>query len=214
MIILHNYWRSSAAYRVRIGLHLKDLAFTPVAVNLLAGEQSGEAYRALNPQGLVPFLQDGETALAQSLAILEWLDETYPHRPLLPPKPTARAVVRSMAQLLACEVNPLGNLRVLNRLRSDFAATDEQVAAWVRHWLSAGLSALETMLEAHAGAYCFGDLPGLADCVLIPVGYGADRWGLDLGPFPNAARIIDHARRDPAFVAAHPDNQPDTPKPA
>jgi maleylpyruvate isomerase len=208
---LHGYWRSGAAYRVRIGLNLKGLAYDHVPVNLLEGEQAAPAYRALNPLALVPTLEAGGLALTQSLAILEWLDEIHPQPPLLPGAPADRAIVRAMAAIIACDTAPLNNLRVLSRLRTDFAADEQQVAGWIRPWIAGGLGALEAMAVRHAGRFLFGDTPGIADCCLIPQLYSAARFEVDLTPYPSLLRVRANADALEAFAEAHPSRQPDAP---
>ena len=207
--VLHSYWRATAPYRVRIGLNLKGLAYDYAPVDLAAGDQRSEAYRRLNPQGLTPALEtDDGRVLTQSLAILEWLEEVHPVPPLLPADPYDRAVVRAMAGLVACDIHPLNNLRVqqqLARMGQDEAAR----LAWTQRWITDGFSALEPMIARHTAGFCFGAEPGLADCLLIPQVYSAERYEVDLAPYPAiraaAARCAEH----PAFQAAHPDRQPD-----
>ena len=214
-LILHDYWRSSAAYRVRIALHLKGLSFEQRAVNLVrdGGEQHGAAYRALNPQGLVPALVHNGRVLTQSLAICEYLDEVFPETPLLPAQARERAGVRALALLVACDIHPINNLRVQQRLRGTFGADDEAVVEWMNHWVSAGFRALEQRLERdYEGAkYCTGDSPGLADCCLVPQVYNAERYHCDLRPFPRIRSVAARCRELPAFAAAAPESQPDAP---
>lgn len=209
---LYSFWRSSAAYRARIGLALKGLAYDYAAVNLLAKEQSGPPYRAVHPQGLVPALEADGAIIPQSLAILEWLEETHPEPTFLPRKPADRAIVRAMACAVACDIHPLNNLRVLRHLRSAFGADDNALAAWQTHWISAGFDALEAMVATHGGAWCFGDAPTLADICLVPQIANAGRVNLDMRPWPRLAAIDERARRHPAFAAAAPQNQPDAPR--
>lgn len=209
MIRLHGYWRSGTSYRVRIALGLKGVAFEQVAVNLLAGDQRGEAYRALNPQGLVPALEVDGAALTQSPAILEWLEERYPDPPLLPTSVNDRAMVRAMAALIGCEVHPLNNLRVLNALKSYATGNADAVTLWTERWIRDGFAALETMIARHGGLYAFGTQPTLADCYLVPQVYSAERFGVDLTPYPHLLAAAERARALPAFAAAHPDRQPD-----
>ena len=206
---LHGYWRSGTSYRVRLALALKRLDYEQVTHDLRSGAQRADAYRALNPQGLVPALDTGDAVLTQSPAILEWLEEVYPDPPLLPAGATDRAVVRAMAATVACDIHPLGNLRVLNALRADFAADAEAVTRWIARWIGDGFAALETMVERHGDGFAFGDRPTLADCHLVPQVYAAERFAVDLSPYP---RLVDAARRTaalPAATAAHPDRQPD-----
>ena len=215
---LYSYWRSSAAYRVRIGLHLKGLSFETTPVHLVrdGGEQHGAAYRALNPQELVPCLLDGERVLSQSMAIMEYLDETRPAPALLPTDPAGRARVRALAQVLACDVHPVGNLRVLQYLESALGASEAQRGEWSRHWIATGFAALEAMLADHpaTGIYCHGDTPGLADACLVPQVYNALRWKLPLDAYPTIQRIHAACNDLEAFRHAAPEAQPDAPVPA
>jgi maleylpyruvate isomerase len=211
--ILHGYWRSTASYRVRIALNLKGVAHDQHTLDLRQGAQRSDGYLTLNAQGLVPALEIDGTVLTQSLAILEWLDEIHPAPPLLPSTPQARAVVRAMAGAIASDIHPLNNLRVLNALRSDFAATDTQVQAWIARWIVEGFGALERLVEHHGGAFAFGEFPTLADCCLVPQIYSAQRFAVDLTPFPRLVAVGAHALALPAFAAAHPDRQPDADPP-
>jgi maleylpyruvate isomerase len=212
-LVLHGYWRSSASYRVRIALNLKGLPYRQAPVNLLAGEQRGEEYRALNPQGYVPTLVvRGRRRLTQSLAILEWLEEAHPLPALLPEGADERAVVRGMVGVMGLDVHPLANLKVLQRLRGQFGADDEQVNAWARHWIGEGLAALEPMVAEHGGAFAYKDLPTMADCLLAPLMYSARRFGADLGTCPSVVRVAAAATELTAFIEAHPDRQPDAPR--
>lgn len=207
---LYTYFRSSAAYRVRIALNLKGLAYDAVPVHLLkdGGQHKAPAYLALNPQGLVPALEDHGHPLTQSLAIIEYLEETHPLPPLLPPEAVGRARVRAFAQTIACDIHPLNNLRILKHLRKEFGQDDEGVNAWARTWIAAGFDALERMLEP-GQAFCFGDTPTLADICLAPQMVNARRVGTDLTPYPNLCAIDARCRALPAFQAAEPGNQPD-----
>lgn len=213
---LYTYWRSSAAWRVRIGLNLKGLTAQQIPVHLLAGEQRGEDYRQIHPQGLVPALQHGDRRIQQSLAILEYLDETFPDPPLLPATARDRARVRALAQVIACDMHPLGNLRVLQYLEREFAASSRQREEWVRHWLGLGFAALEAMLADHpsTGSYCQGDTPGLADCLLVPQLYNARRYGLELSAYPSVLRVEANCLALDAFLRAAPEAQPDAAPPA
>lgn len=206
---LFHYYRSSASYRVRIALALKGLPHDTVAVNLLAGEQRGTAYAAVNPAQMVPILEDGELQLPQSLAILDYLDECHPEPPLLPRTAKERARVRAFALSIACDIHPLNNLRVLKYLTGPLGLDEAQKETWARHWINLGLSPLENALQAQSqtdrGPYCFGALPGLADCVLIPQLYNARRVGLDLQPFPRLLAVDAACQALPAFQSAHPD---------
>lgn len=208
-LTLHGYWRSGTSYRVRLALALKGIAYDQATHDLRRGEQREPGYRALQPQGLVPALDTGDAVLTQSPAILEWLEERYPDPPLLPADPTDRAVVRAMAALIACDVHPLNNLRVLTALRTDLAATEAQVNAWIARWIADGFAALETMIERHGRGFCFGDTPTLADCHLVPQLYSAERFGVDLSPYPALVAAGDRLRALPQAAAAHPDAQPD-----
>lgn len=214
MITLWSYWRSGAAHRVRIALELKGLSYQIAPVDLRAGAQKSADYRAQNPQGLVPTLEAEGHRLTQSLAIIEWLEERYPTPPLLPEDPIARAQVRAAAAVVACDVHPLGNLRVLNAVRG-LGADDAGLAAWARSWIAPGFDALERLLEdaGTEGRFAFGPEPGLADCTIAPQLYAAqDRYGIDLRPYPRLAALDAAAQAHPAFQAAHPLAQPDAPE--
>jgi maleylacetoacetate isomerase/maleylpyruvate isomerase len=209
-LVLHSYWRATAPYRVRLGLALKGLDYTCVPVDLVHGEQRGDAYRGLNPQRLVPALETGGQTLTQSLAILEWLEDTHPSPPLLPAAPGDRAIVRAMAAIVACDIHPLNNLRVLQALAElGHPIGGPQQRAWGARWISDGFAALEDIVAARGRGFAFGDTPTLADCCLIPQIWSSSRFGVDLGPFPHLAAVAAHAAAHPAFVAAHPDRQPD-----
>lgn len=214
MLTLYSYFRSSASYRLRIALALKGLAYETVAVHLLkgGGEQHQPAFRAVNPAGLVPVLQDGDSVLTQSLAIMEYLDEAYPASPLLPRDLLGRARVRALALTIACDVHPLGNLRVLNYVGDTLGAGEEGRKAWACHWIALGFEAFEEMLSrpgAPTGLFCHGDTPGMADCCLVPQVFNARRFGLDLAPYPTVKRIAEHCEALATFVKAHPANQAD-----
>ena len=209
---LYDYFRSSAAYRVRIALNLKRLSPARAFVHLRRGAQRADEYLELNPQGLVPSLiTDGGDVLTQSLAIIEWLDETHPAPPLLPSDASGRARVRSLALAIACDIHPLNNLRVLNYLTGTLGATDEQKNGWYRYWCDVGLEALETRLarDAATGAFCHGASPTLADICLVPQLANARRVSLDLAPYPTLLRIEDACLALPAFAGAAPARQPD-----
>jgi maleylpyruvate isomerase len=206
---LHGYWRSTAAYRVRIALNLKDVAYETVAHDLRAGAHRQPDYLALAPQGLVPALETSQGVITQSLAILEWLEQRYPAPALLPPDAEGRARIRAMAALVATDVHPLNNLRVLNHLRTAFGADEAQIAAWIRRWIQEGFTALEQQIACVGGDFAFGDAPTLADCVLVPQVYSARRFGVDLEAFPRIRRASLFAAGLAAFAAAHPDRQPD-----
>ncbi|MCL7941400.1 maleylacetoacetate isomerase [Halomonas sp. ATCH28] len=212
MTTLYGYYRSSAAYRVRIALNLKGLDYEQAPVNLVKGEQRLDANLARNPQGLVPSLvTDHGLVLNQSLAICEYLDERHPEPPLLPADAEGRARVRSLAQLVACEIHPLNNLRVLKYLVGELGLDDEAKLSWYRHWIAEGFAALETQLsrEAGSGDFCHGDTPSLADICLIPQVYNAERFACDLSHYPTIRRIAANCRALPAFSQAAPEAQPD-----
>ena len=212
---LYSYWRSSAAYRVRIGLNLKGLPYEIVPVHLVqdGGQQHSDAYRAINPQELVPTLGHGQRRLSQSLAILEYLDEVWPDRPLLPATARARQRVRALALLVACEVHPLNNLRVLQYFEHEWNVPQPERDAWVKHWITDGFAAAEALLAGHpsTGDFCEGETPTLADCCLVPQIYNARRFGVDMQAFPTLARIEQACLELPAFDAARPERQPDAP---
>lgn len=207
-LVLHSAWRATAPYRVRIGLALKGLAYDYVPVDLVAGEQHDPAYLALNRQGLTPTLIADGRVMTQSLSILEWLEEVAPDPALLPRDPADRAIVRAMADIVACEIHPLNVPRVAKRL-AELGVAEAERLAWLRHWMVEGFSALEPMIARHGAGYAFGDTPGLADCCLIPQVYSARRYGVDLAAFPAIVAVAEHAAGHPAFAAAHPDRQPD-----
>lgn len=212
-LTLHSYWRSSAAYRVRIGLNLKglDYAIEPVHLVRDGGEQRSDAYAALNPQKLVPTLQHGERRLTQSLAILEYLDEAFPAPPLLPTDAHARARVRALAMLVASDIHPLNNLRVLQYLKRENGLDQSAIDAWMRHWMQEGFAAMEAMLAGSptTGRFCHGETPTLADCCLVPQIYNARRFNVSLDAYPEIVRIEANCLALPAFDAARPENQPD-----
>lgn len=210
---LHSAWRATAPYRVRIGLQLKGVAYDYAAVDLLAGEQRSAAYLAINPQGLTPALDLGDgVVLTQSLAILEWLEETRPTPPILPRAALDRAVVRAMAGVIACDIHPLNNTRVGRKL-TEMGHDQAAIVAWMQGWIREGFDTLEPMVEKHGGQFAFGDAPTIADCCLIPQVYSARRYEVDLSPYPRLAAVADRANEHPAFAAAHPSRQPDA-KPA
>jgi maleylpyruvate isomerase len=208
---LYTYYRSTAAWRVRIALALKGLRYEAVPVHLRKDEQLAADYRAISPQALVPTLTSGEQFLGQSLAIIEYLEETHPEPPLLPADPVARARVRQLALAVACDIHPLNNLRVLRHLKHQIGLSDAALVAWQRHWIVAGLAAIETLLAQSpaTGRFCHGDTPGLADLCLIPQLYNARRADVDLAPYPVIRRIEAACRENPAFIAADPARQPD-----
>lgn len=212
---LHGFYLSSAAHRLRIALNLKGLAYDTAPVHLRRGDQNGEAYRALNPQGLVPALEVDGAVLTQSLATIEWLDETHPEPPLLPADPLERAHVRAFAQVMACDIHPLQNLRVLRYLKKSFGQEQPALDAWARHWNAEGLATCEALLVGRVEArFAFGDRPGLADIALVPQMAAADRFGLDLAPYPRLNRIRAACENLAAFADAAPARQPDAPDPA
>ncbi len=206
---LYAYFRSSSSYRLRIALNLKGLAYETVPVNLVAGEQRGEAYRALNPQGLVPALDTGDAQLVQSTAILEWLEEQYPEPPLYPADALARARVRGLCQHIACEIQPLNNLGVLGYLRETLGQDEIAVSRWYAHWVTRGFESLEA--AAPADGFIGGATPGMAEAFLVPQLYNARRFAVDLAPFPRLVAIDARCVDLDAFARAHPDRQPDAP---
>ncbi|MFL6621517.1 MAG: maleylacetoacetate isomerase [Sulfurifustis sp.] len=214
---LHNAFRSSASYRVRIALNLKglDYEYRPVHLSRNGGEQFTAEFRAMNPQSLVPVLQDGERFLTQSLAIIEYLDETHPQPPLLPREPVARARVRALALAIACDMHPINNLRTLNYLTKQLGVSDDAKNAWYRHWVALGFQALEAQLAGsrETGAFCHGDTPGLADCCLIPQLFNARRFQCDISAYPTLLRIEQNCNALPAFQRAAPGQQPDAEPP-
>jgi len=212
---LYTYFRSSAAYRVRIALNLKGIAAEQVPVHLLrdGGEQFGAAYDEKNPQHLVPLLEDGGLLLPQSLAIIEYLDETHPQPALLPADARGRARVRALAQAIACDIHPIDNLRVLKYLSDTLGVSPEQKTGWYRHWVALGLEALERQLgrDGGAGLFCHGDTPTMADCCLVPQLYNARRFDCDLSAYPVLGAIAARCEALPAFADARPESQPDAP---
>jgi len=210
---LYTFFRSSASYRVRIALNLKGLSYEQVPIHLRrgGGEQLTVAYRAINPQALVPALEDSGKILTQSLAIIEYLDEKFPNPPLLPKDPADKGTVRSMALVIACEVHPIQNLRVLNYVKAHYNQSEAQVNQWAQHWIDLGLSALQEMIVAQPrrGNFCFGNSPTLADICLIPQLGNARRYGCDLSKYPVILQIEKHCSALPAFANAAPEKQPD-----
>lgn len=208
---LYTYFRSSAAFRVRIALNLKGLAYEPVFVHLAKGEHRKSDYGAINPQALLPTLEDAGKRLTQSLAIIEYLDERQPDPPLLPKDPLGRARVRSLAMLVACEIHPLNNLRTLQYLKRALRHNDEQVNSWYRHWIADGLGRLEADL-ANAngtGKFCHGDQATMADCCLVPQIFNAQRYQCDTAPYPTVMRVYAECMQLVAFDRAQPAKQPD-----
>jgi maleylacetoacetate isomerase len=208
---LYSYFRSSAAYRVRIGLNLKNLDYDYLPVNLLQGEHKGDAYLGINPQGLVPAMElpDGQV-LGQSIALLEWLDETCPEPPLLPGDPLQRARVRSVVNSVACDIHPICNMSVTNYLKIYFDADRDNVLQWYTTWMHRGFSAIEQVLAVNDSRFSFGDQPSLADVVLVPQVYNARRFEVSLAAFPNIRRVVDTCNTLPAFADAAPEAQPDS----
>lgn len=208
---LYSYFRSSAAFRVRIALHIKELAFDTIGTHLPENRHRTPEYLSLNPQGLVPALGVEGTVLSQSLAIIEYLDERYPNPPLLPHDALARAQIRSMTLAVACDIHPLNNLRVLNYLREQFKLEEDIVMRWYHHWITTGFIALETQVRAFSanGRYCYGDAVSLADVYLVPQMFNARRFKCDVSAFPTLNRVVAHLETLPAFQRARPENQPD-----
>ncbi len=207
---LYTYFRSSAAFRVRVALNLKGLSWTPEVIWLPSGEQGREAYRRLNPSGLVPTLVDGDLRLTQSMAIIEYLDETHPEPPLLPHGPAARARVRALAQIVACDIHPINNLRILKYLKQTLGQDQAAIDSWYRHWCEEGLAAYERELEAGPpGRFSHGDTPTLADICLVPQVFNARRFGVDLAAWPRLMAAFDACMALPAFDQAQPTKQPE-----
>jgi len=209
MLTLHGYWRSTASYRVRIALGLKGLDYRQIAHDLRTGAQREHGFVALSPQGLVPALDTDGAVVTQSLAIIEWLDEQWPEPPLLPCDPLGRATVRAMAQIVACDIHPLNNLRVLTALREEFGADEAQVRRWIARWIGDGFAALETLIGRHGGRFAYGDEPGLTDCCIVPQLFAAERFEVDVSSFPRLRAVAEHARQLEAFSRAAPSAQPD-----
>ena len=210
-ILLHGFWRSSAAYRVRIALALKGLAYRQQPYDLIAGEQHSDAYVGIAPHHLVPALEYDGRIVIESPAILEWIDAKWPTPGLLPADIDEAAVVRSMAALVACDIHPLNNLRVLSAIRSDFEATNPQVKAWIARWITQGFAALEVLVTRHGGCFAFGDTPTLADCYLVPQLDSAERYKVDLTRFPRICAAGAAARALPEVAATRPELQDGAP---
>lgn len=206
---LHSAWRATAPYRVRIGLALKGVEYDYVPVDLIKGQQREPAYKAVNPQGLTPALDIGERVLIQSLAILEWLEETRPEPPLLPKAPLERQLVRTMALIIACDIHPLNNTRIGRYLNKELGVEQAAWTAWIHRWIVDGFDALEPMVAEHGRGFAFGETPTLADCCLVPQVYSANRYEVDLTPYPAIRAAAERAAAHPAIAAAHPDRQPD-----
>ena len=210
---LYSYYRSSAAYRLRIALKLKGLAYDYSAVNLLEGEQGSEAYRAINPAALVPALELGPgEILTQSVAILEWLEETQPEPPLLPADPWLRARIRSIVNHIACDVHPLCNSGVIAHLKNRLGAEETQVTQWFTAWMHRGFTAIESLIDVEDGEFCLGDTPTLADVCLVPQIYNARRFSIPLEAFPRVTAVAARCAEHPAFADAAPERQPDAPR--
>jgi maleylacetoacetate isomerase/maleylpyruvate isomerase len=207
---LYTYFRSSAAFRVRIALNLKGLAYEPVFVHLAKGEHRKPEYAGRYPQGLLPTLLADGLELSQSLAIIEYLDETRPKPPLLPRDAPGRARVRSLSLLVACEIHPLNNLRTLQYLKRQLGQSEEQVSTWYRYWIADGLAKLEAdLLRGAGGKFCHGDAPTMADCCLVPQIFNAKRYGCELAPYPTIMRVFEQCMRLEAFDRAQPAQQAD-----
>jgi maleylacetoacetate isomerase len=208
---LFGFFRSSAAFRVRIALNLKGLAWEDAFIHLRRGDQRGGDYLAVNPQGLVPALEIDGHLLIQSMAIVEYLDETHPEPPFLPEDPAGRARVRALAAVVACDIHPVNNLRVLRYLSRPLGHDQAAIETWYNHWIAGGFEALERLLagDRRTGKFCDGDRPGLADIALIPQVVNSERYRLDLSPYPTIARIHASCMKLDAFATAHPNNQPD-----
>ncbi len=213
MLTLYDYWRSSAAYRVRIALNLKGLAYRSVPVHLVkdGGQQHSADYKALNPQGLLPLLVDGDTRVAQSMAILEYLEECYPQPALLPRDPSLRAQIRSVALYIACDIHPLNNLRVLQYLSGTLGVEAAAKDAWYRHWVESGLSAIEQNLQRMPSELSMGERPGLLEVCLVPQVYNARRFNCDLHAYPRILAVVERCNSLEAFINAAPEVQPDAP---
>lgn len=207
-MILHGYFRSSAAFRVRIALNLKNQSFETIPHHLRKQHEWLAAYRTINPQGLVPALETGSAILTQSLAIIEYLEETIPAPPLLPTAPTARAHVRALAQIIACEIHPIDNLRVLNYLRGNLQQPEAEIQAWYNNWIKSGFDAIEALLSGTT-PFCFGSTPGLADICLVPQVVNAATFKFDLSGYTKITRIFETCIALPSFASAHPKMQPD-----
>jgi len=212
MLKLHGYFRSSAAFRARIALNLKGLAYEQAFIHLRKNEQRAQGYLARNPQGLVPLLEEDGLELIQSLAIIEYLDETHPQPPLLPENAADKARVRAISQIIACDIHPLDNLRVLRYLAKPLGHDEKEVEEWFIHWIRLGFEAIEPMLaqDKRCGRFCHGDDPGLADICLVPQVFNAKRYpSFDLKPYPVIGRVFENCMQLEAFTRARPEQQPD-----
>ncbi|MGX7895895.1 maleylacetoacetate isomerase [Tsuneonella sp. HG222] len=210
-LVLHGFYGSGTSYRTRIALNVKGVPYRQEPVDLRSGGQKSDRFLALNPQGLVPALECDDGVLTQSSAIIEWLDERYPDPPLLPPNRADRAVARSMAMAVACDIHPLNNLRVRKYLQHEYGQDAAGIDAWSQTWIRAGFDALEVMIDRHGGRFAFGDTLTTVDCHLVPQVYSAERFNVDCSPWPELMRVVGNARAEPAVAAAHPDVQPDAP---
>lgn len=206
---LYTYWRSSSSFRVRIALNWKGIAYQPVFVHLAKGEQLKDEHLSVNPQGLVPVLEHDGAVITQSTAIIEYLEEKFPGKPLLPKDAATRAEVRSLVNLIACDIQPLNNLKVLKYLKKPLGHGDAEVKAWYNHWISLNFAALEQRIAKVGGGYSFGGEVTMADAYLIPQMWNARRFDCDLKPFPNLGRVEDALYKLAAFDKARPENQPD-----
>jgi len=207
-ILFHGYWRSSAAYRVRIALNLKGLDYEEVDHDLRTGAHKDLSYTAIAPAGLVPAVEHDGHAYVQSLAILEWLEERWPEPALLPKALNDRAIVRGMSLMIAADIHPINNLRILKYLKSELDEPQERIDAWVAHWIQEGFAALEVMIGRHGDGFAFGATPTMVDCFLVPQVFNAERFNVDLSAFHQITAVAEKARALPAFVTAHPENQP------
>jgi maleylacetoacetate isomerase len=207
--VLYSAWRATAPYRVRIGLALKGVDYDYSPVDLIKGEQREAAYQAVNRQMLTPSLDLGDRVLTQSLAILEWLEETRPEPPILPKDPLDRQMARTMALIVACDIHPLNNTRIGRKLNKLGIAQDVILREWIQPWIRDGFDTLEPLVAEHGKGFAFGPTPTIADCCLIPQVYSANRYEVDLSPYPAIRAVAERAAEHPAFQAAHPNNQPD-----
>lgn len=208
-LILHGYWRSGASHRVRIALNIKGLDYAQVTHDLRKAAHKAADYHALNPQSMVPALEADGQVFIQSSAILEWIEERHPWPALLPRDPDSRAVVRAMAMIVACDMHPLGNLRVQQALRGDLGCADEQVTAWLTRWMRDGFAALESLIARHGGRFAYGDMLTIADCHLVPQLYSARRFGVPMDDFPHVVAAAENALTQEPVARASPENQPD-----
>ncbi len=207
---LYGYFRSSTAYRVRIALNIKGLECTHIPLSILAGEHKAQEYMSKNPQGFVPYMTDGDVAMGQSMAMLEYLEETYPVPALLPTDAAGRARVRQLSGIIACDIHPVDNLRVLKYIMGEFGASEEQKTDWYHHWILEGFKAFETILnDGRTGDHCHGDTVSFADLCLVPQVYNAVRFKCPLDKFPNIMRIVDNCNKLGSFLTALPENQED-----